>query len=231
MPCTPEELQRLAELQADNKVGESAVSTVRTYEEEGIGTHTGAEVRRKMGWLFPFRIQRAVFGDEFTAKVLNSLQIGVQRQTNTESRYYKQFNDIMADAFDLGYVKRLVGPSTEQLEQVTKALEMTDAMGNFTGPRASMPDNVVKAAQGVRRLYNQAFTDFGLDPEIYLNMYAPHRRANPQGSFWDPNPSPILETIRNHIDPSGIRFLAELERKGTLTAWDMNAATAFKNYI
>lgn len=229
MPCTPEELQRLAELGADEKVGESQVQNVLQAEDPKGAS--GAEVRRKMGWLGFARIQRAVFGDEFAAKVMNRLQIGIQQGTNAEGRHFKAWNDAMADAFGGGKISRLIGPTAEQRELISKALEQTDAQGNFRGAPASMPEEIIKAARNLRKIYNDAFKEFGLDPELYINEYAPHRRLKPDGVFWGDQVAEGAEKFRSKLDPAALRFVHELERRGTMTEWDMDAANVFRNYI
>jgi hypothetical protein len=182
--------------------------------------------------LFGFgRIQRAVWGDEFATKALNPLQLAIQRTENAKSKLFQETNDVIADAFGHGRIRRVFGIDSETREQITRALELTDANGNFTGPRASMPDEVIKAASGLRtRVFNQAFKDYGLDPDIYINQYAPHRRATPNGAFWGKT-TPQLEALRNHLDPAGIRFTAELERKGVHAEWDMDVMNLVKHYV
>jgi hypothetical protein len=231
MPCSPEELVRLASLGADDKVGESAVQTIKSYEEMGLTDPATAETKSKMGWLGFVRTQRGAFGEEFTAKALNRLQLALQQTHNVEAKHFKIINDGIAEAFDYNWFQKIMGPSSEQMVQIQKAIRLTDASGIFKGPKASFPDEIIAAARNIRRGYAEAEKDFGLDADIYTNFYAPGRVQRPNGLLWGGQTEDALAPVRDRLSPSGLNVIAELERKGVLSPWEDNAATLFRNYV
>lgn len=231
MPCTPEELRRLAEIGADQKVGESTVTNIQE-QDYPVGSPGVAEAKRRMG-IFGFaRIQRGAFGPEFSATVLNSVTRATTGAMNYRSKQMGAFMDAIAEPFGLDTrFKRLMGISHEQDTMLAQALEKVDKNGNFSGPPQSLPENVIQAAKNVRKVYNEMFKEAGIDPDLYIQGYRRLIREKPRGLFWDPNPSPEIEYLRGRMNLSDIQFYAELERKGGMLNIDPTASAGFKDYV
>src|SRR6267142_2414794 len=196
--CSPEEIDQLARLLSRGTTSDPKITTVLSDSDVNPSGSAVGEMRSKFGVFSSLRTQRGAFGDEFSASVLNRAQrtyIGYQNFVNGE---IKKLNEAISEPLELNIWQRnITGPPAEVRERIGKLLDQfIDSNGRYTGPEGVYKPGEIKAAQNIRNLYNEKFTQGGLDPDTFLNYYLPHMRAKKGPIFSDAGDTPADEILR-----------------------------------
>ena len=225
MACSDEELNDIAKLLEQEKLGESVVTELNMPDDQTIASH--AATMKKAGIFGNYRTARAVWGDQFGVNAINPTIRNNIKAENFSSEYSKKFNAAL-EPLELGRFRWL---PREQDEQLAKALELVDKDGRFFGPPGSLPAPIVKTAQNIRVLYNELFEKFGIDPDTYITGYRPLIKDRSKGIFREPTNAPTELRFRSRLSPNDIIFYHELERKGNLLKPDPTASNGFAAYV
>ncbi|MGD9644012.1 MAG: hypothetical protein AB7V08_14940 [Elusimicrobiales bacterium] len=146
-------------------------------------------------------LPRDLFGEQVVRAFRNATYMMYHFINDYEKRLYEILKPVIKDR--------------SALERITLLLEGNDV------PRATEVER--KVAAELRKLYDDLFREFGIDPDRYLKNYAP--RIRQAGSVW--------QVYQATGRPRDLQFFADFERvaKFPLFPRELNALTAGLEYI
>ena len=243
-PCSPEEIERIAQLMADkSNVGKVKVEDVDVHEylnEEKVGPVKGW-VKTGMGWFGHVRTLRGMMGDRFSAEAHNDIVRSHTKMHNYQGMFIKKYNDATAglqstNTFTGSLKNKMFGLSKEVDRELGLALEQIDSGGVWKSEQAkkrfSLP--VQEAAPKVRAVYDEAADFFGIPADMFIQGYLPHMKTKPvgRGLFFNAERPGILEDrFVRQLNADQIRWLHELERTGGMLDYELRSSVAFANYV
>lgn len=245
MPCTPEELERLSNLIANGKYGETNVTPLIERDPTPVApTAAGAAVastRRLAGILSDLRITRHAFGPEFGVQVVDPTLREVTRVENVAIKAYHEglqiFRPLTGDSLLSKAKVRFVGIPRKIDERVNTLLRYTDINGKYTGgPELAATPTEVQVAQNLRAWYNKYGKTFNVDPDLWINFYAPNIPRQPTGLLRSLSQAEVLTEEQQQFlsrlrTQDNLIFYRELERKGGMIDIEPTATAGMINYI
>ena len=225
--CSPEQLRELADLLAQNRIGE-----VRVDIDPGTPTPVDhpvpAEIRRKLGWLGNIRTMRGAFGEYFTANVLNPLAIIMNKYESFRSNAFKAFMDSLEPMGIKGLYKRARSLTSNQNKSLYNAIMDLDDNNRYVGPLTT--SEVLESARAV----NAYMKKIGDENGIRVSMYKEYRRAvvangGKGGLLYTDNE--WGNAFKGALQGQEADFFWELERRGVPRNWDATASSLFQDYV
>lgn len=238
MPCSPEELARIAGLLNENQLSAVKVRSIPIEQEPVLDDVGKALSESQMGWFAGrFRTARGMFGDLFGVRVLNPVTSASTRTNNRVAEYVKDFNEAVEPLYSVvqGYSKvkgAFFGIPEELDKELGRALENIGANGKWLVNKNIFSQQVQEAAPRVRTVLDKAYKEFGIDPDKYIQGYLPHIRERQHGLFVNAPPhTPREKALISLMSADDIRFVHDLERTGALATYEARASVAFNAYL
>lgn len=196
--------------------------------------NAAGETMKKMGFLWPLRAQRGAFGDVFTTRVLNKMAMTNIQAENFKAQWVDEFFKAMEPLGMSKWKTRLTGIPRDVDEKMYSLLQKIDKNGKYFGEAGIYTDKEIEAGRRLRDVYNRLFgvaTKYGMDPDKYINGYAPRIRVRPTGIVREANPSFDEQEFIKMLTPTEATFVHELERTGKLVDVDPTATAGFNSYV
>src|SRR3990167_5893042 len=183
-PCSPEDIERLANLLNQGAHKEIHVIPLDPVIVEIPQSASEAMTNAKMAPWFPWlRTQRGGQGDEMSATALNELAIVDNKANNFVGKYFSRFNEIIRPLVGrglTGYLRgKFIGIPRELDDELYTILEGIEKGGKIIDPTLSTRHSAEKIEVGVkiRAIFDELFTKLNLDPGTYIHGYMPRIKA------------------------------------------------------